>query len=361
MILSHVSQCSQGKDRDGDRTAPRKSSGLTLIELLVVVAIIGILAGLLIPAVQAAREAARRAQCASNLKQIGLALHGYHDTHGTLPAGRVIKNDRRFSVSDAPCAGPLDRSYLVAILAYADQVPLYNAINLAVSILGPENNTVYSGSVGIYSCPSDPDSGRPHEGLLNEPSPGPPLDFSRVTSTSYEGVMGTGYSRALPNVDFGCRIDPEEVARADGCINDLPRIPFASITDGLSLTMLVAEHSMTIYRGHDDPQGFPLSRQLGWWFLGELGYTLLHTNAPPNAYRRAGLKDSQQWMGSASSLHPGGLHVLMGDGSVRFIKETIDSWPLDRSLGIPPFGTPPGVWQKLATRQGGEVIESGQY
>jgi len=332
------------------RAAPR--GGFTLIELLVITTIIGILVGLLLPAVQAAREAARRSRCANNLKQIGLALHGYQAGEGCLPPGRLQSRDPRYQVSGSPCFGPPDRSFLVAILPFVDQAPLYDAINFNASILGPENNsTVYAAAVGIFACPSDPDSGRRRAGSLPEPSPGPAPNLAQVVSTSYAAIMGTDISSARPDPNRGCLVDPQQVAKANGCFNDLAPITVASITDGLSQTMIVAEKSTTILGSLNDPFDPLAAEHYGWWFLGDIGYTLATTYYPPNAYKVRPADDSRGWVSSPSSQHPGGIQALMGDGSVRFIKDTIQSY------------TPPrlGVWQKLATRSGGEVINSNDY
>jgi len=323
--------------------------GFTLIELLVVVAIIGLLVGLTIPAVQAAREAARRGQCANNLKQIGIALHGYHDAHASLPQGRLFSRDPRYVPVGDPCTGPFDRSFLVAVLAQAEQTPLYNAINHDTTVFAPENGTARAATVGIYACPSDPDSGRPRAASLDEGIVS--IEYGPVTYTSYSGVMGATYSFALPDPRRGCLPDPEEVARADGSFNDLAPISVASVTDGLSQTMMVAEKSTTILRNLLDPHSPMAAERYGWWFVGQIGDTLVTAAYPPNNYRKAPPDHSGPWLSSPSSQHPGGVHVLMGDGSVRFIKETIDS----------PRQPGRGVWQKLATRNGGEIIDAEAY
>lgn len=328
-----------------------------MIELLVVITVIGVLIALLLPAVQAAREAARRVDCTNNLRQIGLALHGYHDLHNSLPQGRVVMHDPRYMIAGIPCSGTIDRSFLVSILPHAEQTSLYNAINHNVSIFGPENLTIRSTVIGAYACPSDPDSGRPRPGFSNEPFPSPVPDLTSATSASYAGVMGSRVSNALPSPTRGCFVDPKAVADANGCINDLAPITFASVTDGLSSTMVVAEKSTTILRDSSDPQ--TVENRAGWWFLGETGYTLVVASYPPNAYKKVPPSNGFAWECTASSLHPGGINGLMGDGSVRFFKDSIQSTPLT-SEGI-PLASPDGVWQKLSTRNGSEIIANDDY
>lgn len=148
-----------------------KRSGFTLIELLVVIAIIAILIALLLPAVQQAREAARRTQCRNNFKQIGLALHNYHDTHGVLPPA-LISSGRCTDANECPTTRPvLNTTGWVLLLPYIDQSPLYNQYNFNVSssmsspngrpqagnvTTSTTNQPVYSQLIAAFNCPSDP-------------------------------------------------------------------------------------------------------------------------------------------------------------------------------------------------------------
>ncbi len=344
-------------------------TGFTLVEVLVVISIIGILIALLLPAVQSAREAARRTQCGNNLKQIGLALHGYHDEFGCLPVGRMKTYDPRYAGPHPPCTSmTIDKSFLVEILPLMEQGPLYNAINQGLTIWGHENRTIFTQSVGSYACPSDPSSGAPRSIYTAElvaqglAEPGESLD---AVFTSYAACFGSYPVEALPSLQNNCEVDPRVRAQANGSINDLSPITFASLRDGSSQTLLAAEAATTPLAAWDET----IYGHYGWYFVGNWGNALFTTFYPPNAYRRvkAAVPDA------ASSMHPGGLNALMADGSVRFIKDTIQTWPYDAGTGWPvgeayhtPEGfwqnvPPAGIWQALGTRSGGEVIGEGQY
>ena len=257
---------------------------------------------------------------------------------------------------------PLWDRLLVAILAQAEQAPIYNAINQDLTILGHENRTVQAIAVGIFACPSDPDSGIPRAGFFHEanPFPTPLSDLASVSFTSYTGMMGSVYTTALPDWGRDCRVDPIQVARTNGCINDLSPLTTASVTDGLDSTILVAERSTTVLRGLNTTSEPRASETAGWWFAGESGHTLMDARFPPNIHRKGSPLNQGSWASTASSQHPAGVNALFGDGSVRFIKETIDSTPLNPQTGY-TVSEVPGVWQKLATRNGGEVISADSY
>jgi len=349
--------------------------GFTLIEVLVVVGVIGVLAGLLVPAVQAAREAARRAQCTNNLRQLGIALHAYHDAAGCLPSGRMLCYDPRFAGPNPPCtAGIVDKSHLIMLLPYLEQRPLYDSINQSLTIFGPENRTINTVSVNTFACPSDPSSGRPRAmdtNILVRRGLAPPGAALEMVFTSYSGCFGSFYVNALPNPATRCVVAPELIAQADGCLGDASPITLAAVSDGLSNTLFVAEKATEVFRQLDvvDPA---IYRERGWYTSGNWGDTLITTFYPPNAYKSlaVGFVDAQ--VSSSSSLHPGGVNVLMGDGSGRFVRETVQSWPIDAITGNPTgiVQTPggwwdhvpaQGIWQALSTRAGGEVLSSGSF
>jgi prepilin-type N-terminal cleavage/methylation domain-containing protein/prepilin-type processing-associated H-X9-DG protein len=366
----------EGSDPSGVRTisttVARKGprAGFSLIEVLVVLAIVALLIALLLPAVQSAREAARRLRCGNNLKQIGLALHGYHDSFGSLPPGRFLTYDPRFAGNNPPCTSPaVDKSAHVFLLPFLEQAALYNAINQDLSIFGLENTTVHGVTVASFACPSDPGAGvtRPlAAGALLPFAPDPPGGRSMMVFTSYSACYGSYYVNVIPRIENGCQVPGPLRAQADGVISDISPIGFASISDGLSHTLAFAEKSATdaLRMGEFTPL---LTALHGWYVSGNWGDTLMTTFYPPNAYDRVALDSPNALLASGSSQHPGGLNALMADGSVRFIKDTIQTWPFEPSTGAPigasvgPGGwwvnlPTPGVWQALATRAGGEAV-----
>jgi prepilin-type N-terminal cleavage/methylation domain-containing protein/prepilin-type processing-associated H-X9-DG protein len=346
------------------------SGGFTLIELLVVIAIVGLLAVLVLPAVQSARESARRAQCLNNLHQIGTALHSYTESDGALPVGHMRNYDPRIATGDSPCSSSREgeKSFLVSILPQIDQQSLFNALNSSTTIYGFENRTIFAVSVGAYACPSDPDAlgaraiSTSHLVSLGLAQPGQALNAS---FTSYTGCFGSLFVVAYPSPINACKPNALAIAQANGCFSDVTPIRLASVSDGLSNTIFVAERATTGLRDADGPNS-----RSGWWFSSTFGDTIFCATLPPNLFRD---ENAVVPPSAASSMHPGGLNVLMGDGAVRFLKESIQCWPVDLSgLGVPQgatfngtgfWGNLPksGIWQSLSTRAGGEMVGSDAY
>jgi prepilin-type N-terminal cleavage/methylation domain-containing protein/prepilin-type processing-associated H-X9-DG protein len=344
----------------------------TLIECLVVILIIGTLIALLLPAVQASREAARRIQCANNLKQIGVGLHNYHASYECLPIGRLISFDPRFTEPGLPCVQSIpgypllfDQSYLVSILPNLEQANLYNAMNHSVAILAFENSTSFRSAVGIFACPDDTDSGFPRIGypLAVLAAGGDPFGSpAMITRSSYAACRGTAGGSALPRADQDCRIVLDALSNIDGCFPDvgLGAISLGSISDGSSHTLMVSEKCTTTFKQLDSINPI-YAIQSGWWFSCNEDNMLMTTYFPPNAFKKsqASLGNVNARLHSASSLHPNGINALMADGSVRFIIDSIQSWPQNLNNWIPTG--PPGVWQALGTRNGNELLGQSDY
>ena len=332
-----------------DASKPRR--GFTLIELLTVVGVIAVLVALFIPAVQAAREAARRGHCANNLKQLGLALHAYHDAFNSLPPGK------------APAAqGGEMFSCWIMVLPYLEQATVFNAVNFSQPIVSDANSTVRSTAIATLACPSDPDAVVREANASFIPS-GSPLP--RWFFTSYVGCVGS--------TDNSPTVYPDQrgFAQSDGVLSEVTPFSFNQITDGMGNTIFVSERSnfylmqLSTFNPH-------LAEFYGWYFAGSPGFTLFTTLYPPNMPLKVAAGAGQNHAVAASSTHPGGVNTLMGDGSVRFIKDSVATWPFDPLTGYPsgasigPGGfwidlPHPRVWQALSTRSGGEVVSADSY
>jgi prepilin-type N-terminal cleavage/methylation domain-containing protein/prepilin-type processing-associated H-X9-DG protein len=291
----------------------RRGLGFTLIELLVVVGIIGILVGLLLPAVQKVREAGNRVRCQNNLRQIGLGLHMYHDSMRCLPPGVRGRGD--------PLAF---LSWHGRVLPFIEQQNLWQMTQQAFATepgfwINPPH-IGFATVLPVYICPSDPQTAMPQR---------TPLGLM-AAFTDYLGVEGT------------------DVTRKDGCLYLNSHVTFGAITDGTSNTLLVGERppSTDFY--------------FGWWYAGEgqkqdgSGDMLLGT-AEVNLFSQADTQEcpagpypfEEGWFDSQCDLfhfwsaHPGGAHFLLADGSVHFL----------------PYSAA-NILPALATSAGGEVVEA---
>jgi len=369
----------------------RDRRGFTLIELLVVIAIIAVLISLLLPAVQSAREAARRAQCTNNLKQLGLALANYESANGSFPMAFFWQ---WCPSTDGGCAGSIGNGFgpMVALLPYYEQGPLFNAYNSSIPAFTWENSTVDGMGNGALWCPSDGSiQGYRNiypSGIYDTGTPNHPMCYS-----NYRGNWGywTGDPDGRDNA--GAADTPHRLAalmQFNGVIVSngyggagtaaipsragVSRSPvkISSITDGTSNTAAFSEIAHGL-----------LSRTDGsfncwnWWTSGNLGDTEYAHFYPINPQKKMGnvmaIDQAGTFVNGASSFHPGGVNVAFCDGSVRFIKESIDSWAFDPSTGYPlgvtrdisvwilARGAKVGVWQALASANGGEVVSADQY
>jgi len=355
--------------------------GFTLIELLVVIAIIGVLIALLLPAVQAAREAARRSQCVNNLKQIGLALHNYFSANGDTMPPCTVDPATNTSLTTMPGA---NESALARLLPFLEQQPVYNAINWNVDARwganpapNPPDNasggawavinfTAAITSVKTFLCPSDPNPGT--SGTMGWPG-----NQRLVGAGNYP--INIGMNRRLNNWRM---LGPTYVASSwDGAF---PTTSLATFVDGTSNTAIFSEWvkgpaalpgqdglGMTYTGPSAATQGTsgynPASEWImaqmcqnngtvqNWGWKGEwwiYGGTMVYSHSQLPNRRACDYSDiGQDGRGSitqrnASSMHPGGVNVLFGDGSVRFIKTSVSYIN----------------WYAIATPNNGETISA---
>jgi prepilin-type N-terminal cleavage/methylation domain-containing protein len=300
--------------------------GFTLIELLVVIAIIAILIALLLPAVQQAREAARRTQCRNNMKQIGLAIHNYESSMTLFPPSSTSGFGR--GVWNWPGTGVNDpnirlHSFASLILPYIDQASMYNQIDYSVSSLAPVNRSMASQVVPFYRCPSY--SGK---------------SFS--TDPLY--VTTVGYSQfAIRNyVAFGARtvLGLSGAVPADGVMHPGSRTRFRDITDGTTNTIMIVETRDETSSVWIDGTSASVAAR---WFNVAAAPTYAGTSNAINykPYFPGGIfPNSIGQLYGPSSQHTGGAHHLLCDGSVRFISENLDVI----------------VYDSLVTKGGGETV-----
>jgi prepilin-type N-terminal cleavage/methylation domain-containing protein/prepilin-type processing-associated H-X9-DG protein len=341
-----------------------RRGGFTLIELLVVIAIIAVLIALLLPAVQSAREAARRSQCINNMKQMGLAMHNYHSAVGTFPMGNTIA----YSDPGVQTSWGTFSAHAL-LLPYLEQAPLYNACNFSWNVwydVGASiNATVWNTKVNVFLCPSDNRAGGDH---IN----------------NYYGSIGTGTDPWSSNTNG--IFAPENVA-----------YPIASVTDGTSNTIshvegLVGDYTkynapwrqyisgvygnvpngLIVYDARSNLQPIMAAAQLCMsmiqagqygtnndrglrWQTGSPGLSLTNIIITPNSnqYQFSGCR----WDCSAgcgvdfghlhvpSSNHPGGVNTLFADGSVRFVKSSVAQT----------------TWMALGSKDDGETVSSDSY
>ena len=323
----------------------RKSRGFTLIELLVVIAIIAVLIALLLPAVQQAREAARRSQCKNNLKQLGLALHNYESTFTQFPPSRISISSPRF-----------EKSWITMCLPYLDQAPIYNTYDGNLPWYHPNNDTATTTVLPTLICPSATGrSAQPSQQLYTDISNGLRTDRPQWAPADYGSVnaVRNAFNVVSGGVSFGTRERDGALGRGPG------GVPIGMITDGLSNTIMVAEDaarpSLWINR---KPAKNPKSGNVsgtdwvkdGWsWADINSGFSL-DGSGPTGMNNDTSGSGATTIVGSCLvncsndselySFHTGGVQALLCDGSVRFISEN--------TSGI--------VLTALGTRQGGEVV-----
>ena len=365
------------------RSRASRLSGFTLVELLVVITIIGILIGLLLPAVQSAREAARRLQCSNNLHQLGLALQGYHTAFSTFPPSSVWKNNGKLDLTNF--TQPTDKSQLfenwvVVILPQLENQNLRNSFDLTKPITNEANAAARGTQIDFMLCPSDSSYNRkPFMGSAGSQTKWMGDNWARG---NYAANASMGYMGWTEINGAGSGTQPNGGGWANrwyrGVMGANTSLRIDDIKDGSTNTILVGEIRAGLIaqdtRGVWAMSGGCPSALWAHGYVSDAnGPNCNQTNSddPRNCGEiqqaaggatqliQLGMSCSNgpfpDWQQTARSLHPNGVNVCLGDGSVRFISDFVE-------LGT--SGTPPGclgVWDKLNLSNDGQPLDSSKF
>ncbi len=352
----------------------KKHSGFTLIELLVVIAIIATLVAILLPAVQQAREAARRSTCKNNLKQLGIALHNYHDTYNILPPGCMLANEWQDTGSTIRMGGRRKSAH-VSLLPYIEQGPVYDLFAADNFIRTPWDTAFQANQaqIGVLQCPSDPET------TINSSNGHTNYMFSRGDSLQdnnrWAGNGGRGMRGMFPQLGDSA---------TDGTFGRAHR--FADVLDGLSNSIAMSERvkakpgsilvadgvtaqlsdtfrtnpslCLAEVNGNGEYITTNILRTTGSRYSdGQITFTGFTTIVGPNkaSCQNGTGTDENDGIFDPTSQHKGGVQVLMGDGAVRFVSNSIDTGNL--TSAAPTGGKSPyGVWGALGSISGREVV-----
>jgi prepilin-type N-terminal cleavage/methylation domain-containing protein len=306
----------------------RIRQGFTLIELLVVIAIIAILISLLLPAVQAARNAARRTQNRNNLKQLGLALHNYHDVSRSFPPGwiGVTNGLQDWNGGNGWCWATL-------VLPFIEQTNMYKKLNLLASVTSPANNAVYLANTLQGSFRNPNDIGPETFTIMTPSNPGPATPICDLPTSNYVGNWGTTDADNVYSLPVGAP------AVGNGVFYLNSRVRLRDITDGASQTFLIGQHKT------EAKPSLSFGGDTFAWFSTWVGVV---PNAESSISRVLGVadhvpNDPAHHQDDFSGIYDPGAHFCFCDGSVNFISENMDK----------------AVFQSMATIQGGEAPANG--